>query len=362
MSHTDKRIGFVLLSNSACPLPSTRIAVLNLFPLLRAAGYDPEIVFEPASATETPELAGLAERAKARGCSLVFFQKVHGASVLAEMRKLRGLGIRTVYGVCDRIDDEIVRATDATTIVTEFLRQQHASELRERIHIVHDGIERPDICHPHDSDAGSTQASRLRAVLVTSSTLETIPVIGRLPRHLDLTVVGRYPESPSLKQAIRGHLKRALLQPSQPGLGTLRSAGFQTRAWHPERVYADLLDTDIGIIPVDTRFDPLPGREVSYWEVKSENRLTLKMALGLPVIASPVPAYLDIVEQGVNGYIARTRAEWLDAIDALRSPEHRRQIGLAARRTVLERFSMEAQARKLIGVFEKLLAGAELTA
>lgn len=216
MSHTDKRIGFVLLSNSACPLPSTRIAVLNLFPLLRAAGYDPEIVFEPASATETPELAGLAERAKARGCSLVFFQKVHGASVLAEMRKLRGLGIRTVYGVCDRIDDEIVRATDATTIVTEFLRQQHASELRERIHIVHDGIERPDICHPHDSDAGSTPASRLRAVLVTSSTLETIPVIGRLPRDLDLTVVGRYPESPSLKQAIRGHLKRALLQPSQP--------------------------------------------------------------------------------------------------------------------------------------------------
>lgn len=57
MSHTDKRIGFVLLSNSACPLPSTRIAVLNLFPLLRAAGYDPEIVFEPADATETPDLS-----------------------------------------------------------------------------------------------------------------------------------------------------------------------------------------------------------------------------------------------------------------------------------------------------------------
>lgn len=358
MSHHDTRIGFVLLSNSACPLPSTRIAVLNLFPRLRAAGYDPQIVFEPIGATETPDLSGLAERAAARGCELVYFQKVHGPSVLTEMRALREKGIRTVYGVCDRIDDEIVRTTDATTIVTEFLRQQHAPELHDRIHVVHDGIEHPELCHPH---ANRPTTEILRAVLVTSSALETIPVLGRVPRHLDLTVVGRYPENPTLKQTIRGHLKRALLQPSQPGLGTLRSAGFQTRAWHPERVYADLLDTDIGIIPVDTGFDPLPGRQVSYWEVKSENRLTLKMALGLPVIASPVPAYLDIVEQGVNGYIARTRAEWLDAIDALRDAEHRRQIGSAARRTVLARFSMEAQAQKLIAVFESLRVGAALT-
>lgn len=357
MSHNDKRIGFVLLSNSACPLPSTRIAVLNLFPLLKAAGYKPEIIFEPASATETPELSGLAKRAAARGCEIVYFQKVHGPSVLAEMRDLREKGIRTVYGVCDRIDDEIVRATDATTIVTEFLRQQHAPELHSRIHVVHDGIERPELCHPH---ADRPPAATLRAVLVTSSALETIPVLGRVPRQLDLTVVGRYPENPSLTQAIRGHLKRALLQPSQPGLGTLRSTGFRTRAWHPERVYGDLLDTDIGIIPVDTRFDPLPGRNVSYWEVKSENRLTLKMALGLPVIASPVPAYLDIVEQGVNGYIARSRAEWLDAIEVLRNPEHRRRVGSAARRSVLERFSREAQAQKLIAVFEDLLVGAAL--
>lgn len=95
--------------------------------------------------------------------------------------------------------------------------------------------------------------------------------------------------------------------------------------------------------------------------MKSENRLTLKMALGLPVIASPVPAYLDIIQQGINGYIARSRAEWLDAIDALRDPGHRREVGAAARSSVLERFSMEAQARKLISVLESVSVEAALS-
>ncbi|WP_374496143.1 glycosyltransferase family 4 protein [Zoogloea sp.] len=354
MKHVDgNRIGFVLLSNSACPLPSTRIAVLNLFPYLKAAGYDPQIVFDPLSASETPDVSGLAERVAEQGFGLIYFQKVHGPSVLAEMRALRAMGIPTVYGVCDRIDDEIVSIADVTVTVTEFLRQQHAAELHDRIHVVHDGIEHPEIQCLHRDEAGPS--ARLRAVLVTSSTLEAVPALGRVPRHVDLTVVGRYPENPTLKESIRGHLKRALNQP-----GLVRT-GFQTRAWHPQRVYSDLLEADIGIIPVDTGFNPLPGRKISYWEVKSENRLTLKMALGLPVIASPVPAYLDIIQQGINGYIARSRAEWLDAIDALRDPGHRREVGAAARSSVLERFSMEAQARKLISVLESVSVEAALS-
>ena len=84
-----------------------------MFPYLVAAGYEPVIVFEPEAATETPDVTGLAERMQALGIDVAFFQKVHGASVSAEIIALRRLGIRTVYGVCDRVDDDIVRATDA---------------------------------------------------------------------------------------------------------------------------------------------------------------------------------------------------------------------------------------------------------
>lgn len=351
MKQAGKRIGFVLLSNTAHPQPSTRIAVLNMFPYLRAAGYEPVILFEPPAGTETPNVDGIATKAQTQGLDAVFFQKVHGPSVLAAMAELRALGIPTVYGVCDRIDDGIVRATDATVIVTEFLKRQHAPELQPRIHVVHDGIEAPELCRPEQAPS---RDGRLRAALVTSSALESVPPLSPLPRFLDLTVIGRYRDDLSPLRIAYERLKKALRAPGGPRLAPLFGPGFKTRAWHPERVYHDLMQADVGIIPVDMSFDPLPGRDVSYWEVKSENRLTLNMALGLPVVASPVPAYLPIIEQGVNGYIARSRAEWLDALDALRDPEHRRQVGQAARASVLERFSMEAQARGLIAVLQSL--------
>jgi glycosyltransferase involved in cell wall biosynthesis len=79
------------------------------------------------------------------------------------------------------------------------------------------------------------------------------------------------------------------------------------------------------------------------------------MGLGLPVIASPVPSYLGVVEQGVNGYIARTPHDWLRAIDELRDPLRRHQVGAAARASVLERFSKIEQASRLVRVLNRLL-------
>ena len=352
MSASGKRIGFVLLSNPDQPAPSTRISVLNMLPWLRESGYDPVIAYHPETAKEMPDITGVAREMQGLGIDIAYFQKVHGPTVRTEVGLLRDAGIQTVYGVCDRIDDEMAHAADATVVVTEFLKRQYAVELQERIHVVHDGIEHPEICCDNSTISGSSR--RLRATLVTSSHLESIPVLGSLPRYLDLTVVGLYPERTTPWLEARTRLRRALRGPGGPTFRPLLGFGFRTRAWHPRRVYADLLQADVGIIPVDMRFDPIPGRQVSWWEVKSENRLTLKMALGLPVVASPVPSYLDVIEQGVNGYIAHTRSEWLDALHALRDPRHRKDVGAAARESVLQRYSMERQARRLITVFDEL--------
>src|SRR6185295_4410506 len=77
------KIGFVLLSSSRDPLPSTRIAVLNMIPFLRQARFEPHIVYEPETGTEQPELTGLAQRLADQGFRVVFFQKVRGPSVEA---------------------------------------------------------------------------------------------------------------------------------------------------------------------------------------------------------------------------------------------------------------------------------------
>jgi len=353
MNKKRKRIGFVLLSNSIEPQPSTRVSVLNMIPRLEAAGYDTLIAYEPTTAQEKPNVSGLSERMQTLGVDIVFFQKVHGPSVFSEILALRQAGIKTVYGVCDRIDEDMVRITDITVTVTSFLKQQYPEKLQPRIHVVHDGIEHPELFRSNSSCCD--QPGHLRAVLVTSATLETIPIFKKIPNFLELTVIGRYPLHRTMAQKIRERISRALHHPNGPSLSHfLFGKGFRVMPWHPECVYDEMLQANIGIIPVDMRYDPLPEHDISYWQVKSENRLTLKMALGLPVIASPVPAYLDIIQQGVNGYIAYTQKDWLEALHELRDPRQRKRVGEAARATVLDAYSMDAQAAKLITALDTI--------
>ena len=186
------KIGFVLLSSTRNPIPSTRISVLNMLPFLRDAQFDPEIVFESTQNTETPDMHGLAARIKTEGFDIVFFQKVHGPSVVAQARELRANGIKTVFGVCDAVEPEMVEATDVTVTVTDYLKSLHPGALQSRIVTVHDGIERPWL---HKSDWGTHSGSRtqpLRAVLVTSLSLDRLPVLANPPSWLHVTIVGRY--------------------------------------------------------------------------------------------------------------------------------------------------------------------------
>ena len=127
-----------------------------------------------------------------------------------------------------------------------------------------------------------------------------------------------------------------------------------TVGWDFDTVHQLMANSDIGIIPVDMEHEPLPGQTVSSWQVRSENRLTMKMAVGLPVIASPVPSYLPVVQQGKNGFIATTRDEWLAFFEELRDPRRREEIGRSARESVLRKYSKEEQARKLLAVLDRV--------
>ena len=355
------KIGFVTLSSAAHALPSTRIAVLNMLPLLRQHGFEAEIVYAPPVPTETPALpVDLLNGIVSQGCDIVVFQKMHGPSVLALASALEARGVRTVYQVCDLVDASMAEATSATFVVTDFLRSLYPRELQPRIHVVHDGIEQPQLARLERAAAGSANAP-LHAVLVTSAELTHLPVIGNPPPWLRVTIVARYP--PRSDRVARLRTSRWALA-RQPGWsGKLDYLRFVTHprvareAWDAEGVYRHLLAADVGIIPVETTQDDddgSPSMQVPAWKVKSENRLTLKMALGLPIVATPIPAYLPIVEQGVNGFLARTRDEWLDCLQQLRDPARRREIGAAARTSVISRYSQEEQACKMAQLFDAL--------
>lgn len=351
----NRTIGFVLSSNVSSPLPSTRISVLNMLPFLTEAGYASEIFFEPQTPSERPDVHNLSTEMLERNVSIAYFQKVLGPSVLREVRNLSKAGIKTVFGVCDVVDNDMAAATDATIVVTDYLRGLYAPELRHKIHVVHDGIEHPEVFKRH---YGQHRMGRVSAVLVTSSQLEKIPVIGMPPKFLDVTVVGHYPILASrILQAKELYWKLRQLTTNSDRLSLVRSRMFRrfsTKNWSADSVYSHMTSADIGIIPVEMKDDPIAGLTVSSWQVKSENRLTLSMALGLPVIASPVPSYFDVIVHGKNGYFAETRNDWLRYLRELRDPELRRCIGEEARRSVFPRYSKEEQARKLIAVLDIL--------
>lgn len=327
-----------------------------MIPFLRTAQFDPHVVFEPTQNTETPDLSGLSAKLQAEGFHIVYFQKVHGDSAVALAQELRACGIKTVFGVCDLVDEAMAHATDATITVTEHLKGLYPAPLQSKIFVVHDGIEQPEL---HKTDWGThsgSNAQPLRAVLVTSVALDRLPVLVTPPNWLQVTIVGRYPAAENKQQRFRETRWQFAGQPNWPArldhLRFLANPRITRQDWHEERVYTAMQQADIGIIPIETCASQ---GAMTGWQVKSENRLTLKMAMGLPVIATSIPAYEPVIKQGLNGFLADGKADWLRNLTALRDPALRRSIGHRARQSALAGYSMELQAERLIAVLRGLV-------
>jgi glycosyltransferase involved in cell wall biosynthesis len=113
--------------------------------------------------------------------------------------------------------------------------------------------------------------------------------------------------------------------------------------WSEESEVADIASFDIGIMPlVDEPFE----------RGKCGYKLIQYMACGLPVVASPVGVNCQIVEHGVNGFLAETLEEWEQALMLLvADADLRQRMGMAGRLKVEQKFSLQVTAPKLIELF-----------
>jgi glycosyltransferase involved in cell wall biosynthesis len=90
-----------------------------------------------------------------------------------------------------------------------------------------------------------------------------------------------------------------------------------------------------------------PKRLVNGYELgHTEWKITLGMAAGLPAVASPQQSYVEAIEHRGGGIIADGDEEWRVALERLRDPELRADLGRRARETVLERYSTPVVARQ----------------
>ncbi len=89
---------------------------------------------------------------------------------------------------------------------------------------------------------------------------------------------------------------------------------------------------DVGVMP-------LP--DTPWTRGKCGYKLIQYMACGLPVIASPVGVNSQIVDHGVNGFLAESDADWRDAAERLlHDPQLRKSMGDAGRRKIEQEYAL----------------------
>src|SRR5262249_43307060 len=130
-----------------------------------------------------------------------------------------------------------------------------------------------------------------------------------------------------------------------PELAGIKAESFP---WTEESEIARIAAFDIGIMPLSD----------TPWERgKSAYKLIQVMAAGKPVVASPVGANRQVVQHGVNGFLAETAEPWAEALRTLaNNPALRNEMGARARETVVDRYATAVVAPRLASILREAAA------
>ena len=118
-------------------------------------------------------------------------------------------------------------------------------------------------------------------------------------------------------------------------------------SWNEATEIEELNRFDVGIMP-------LPN--TSWERGKCGFKLIQYMACGLPVIASPVGMNKEIVDHGVNGFLAIKTSEWIKYIKLLKNDsEFREKMGKAGQEKVKEKYSLQSATPKLVKLLREVV-------
>lgn len=122
---------------------------------------------------------------------------------------------------------------------------------------------------------------------------------------------------------------------------------IQGLPWKIDTELSDLKSMDIGIMP-------LP--DDAWAKGKCGLKALQYMALEIPCVISKVGVNSEIVEHGINGFFATTDEEWVENLSLLITDADRRiEMGCAARKTVVGRYSVESEQQHYLDIFRELV-------
>ncbi|MDD5557606.1 MAG: glycosyltransferase [bacterium] len=123
--------------------------------------------------------------------------------------------------------------------------------------------------------------------------------------------------------------------------------GVEFPGWiEPDRMPESLERVHIGLLPL------IPDRENAEWmKCKSPTKLFEYMAMGIPTVASRFGEVRAIINDGVEGFLASGRDEFISGLRLLvEDPALRERMGAQAREKVAERYCHRAMGDELVKV------------
>ena len=118
--------------------------------------------------------------------------------------------------------------------------------------------------------------------------------------------------------------------------------------WMAETEVQDLRRLEVGLLPL-----PL----TPWTPHKFYLKLIQYMALGIPPVATPLGSNPLVIEDGSTGFLARDDHEWLAAVERLvEDPDLRESIGKSSAEEALRRYTLQANAERIVAAFRSALA------
>ncbi|MDD4940134.1 MAG: glycosyltransferase family 4 protein [Candidatus Omnitrophica bacterium] len=120
----------------------------------------------------------------------------------------------------------------------------------------------------------------------------------------------------------------------------IESLPLRSLPWSYETEIETLSGIDIGLMPL---------ADDDWSRGKGGCKLLQYMALGIPTVSSPVGINADIIQDGINGFMASTAEDWVEKLLLLaRDGGLRGRMGKNARETIEKEFSLDRWSRIFI--------------
>jgi glycosyltransferase involved in cell wall biosynthesis len=256
------------------------------------------------------------------GLDVVVFQRASGAEAEELAHALRAVGTRTVYATGELDTTRMPEVVDRVVVASEGLVDRTGGP-SDKVSVIESPVETPpSMCKEYSRPPSGAS---IRVVWVGN------------------------PENLHLLGPVREALRSSALAEFE--LITISRGPGVTFQWNRNRVWKQLLQCDVAV---------LPSNDSDWYRSKPNTRMTMLKALGLPIVASPLPSHLATLTHGRGCYFAKDVDEWVDSLRSLSDFERRRDMGLAERDEILAKYGLESIGGRWLELFDSLAGAGDL--